>query len=61
MTFGRAETVEETSRAFVARHFGSEGRAWLGGLRAFRQESDVGVVGQESMFWVVTRSLQCFY
>lgn len=29
MTFGRAETVEETSRAFVARHFGSEGRAWL--------------------------------
>ena len=35
--------------------------AWIGGLRAFRQESDLDVVQQESMFWVVTRSLQCFY
>jgi alkylhydroperoxidase family enzyme len=35
--------------------------AWIGGLRAFRQESDLSVIQQESMFWVVTRSLQCFY
>lgn len=35
--------------------------AWLGGLRAFRGESDLSVIQQESMFWVVTRSLQCFY
>jgi alkylhydroperoxidase family enzyme len=35
--------------------------AWGAGLRAFRQESDLSVVQQESMFWVVTRSLQCFY
>lgn len=34
---------------------------WLGGLRAFRQESDLNPVFHESMFWVVTRSLQCFY
>jgi hypothetical protein len=36
-------------------------RAWLGGLRAFRGESDLDVVYQESLFWVVTRSVQCFY
>ncbi len=35
--------------------------AWLGGLRAFREESDLDAVFHESMFWVVTRSLQCFY
>jgi alkylhydroperoxidase family enzyme len=35
--------------------------AWIGGLRAFRKESDLSIVQQESMFWVVTRSLQCFY
>jgi alkylhydroperoxidase family enzyme len=35
--------------------------AWNGGLRAFRDESDLPVVYQESLFWVVTRSLQCFY
>jgi alkylhydroperoxidase family enzyme len=35
--------------------------AWLGGLRAFREESDLEPVFYESMFWVVTRSLQCFY
>lgn len=35
--------------------------AWLGGLRAFHRESDLDPVFHESMFWVVTRSLQCFY
>ncbi|HEY7426294.1 MAG TPA: hypothetical protein VH682_18830 [Gemmataceae bacterium] len=35
--------------------------AWLGGRRAFGQESDLDAVFYESMFWVVTRSLQCFY
>jgi hypothetical protein len=35
--------------------------AWSRGLRAFRAESDLDPVFQESMFWVVTRSLQCFY
>ena len=28
----RAETVEDTSQAFIARHFGAEGRAWLAQL-----------------------------
>lgn len=35
--------------------------AWLGGLGAFHQDSDLDPVFHESMFWVVTRSLQCFY
>lgn len=35
--------------------------AWFGGLRAFREESDLEAVFYESMFWVVTRSVQCFY
>jgi alkylhydroperoxidase family enzyme len=35
--------------------------AWSRGLRAFRAESDLDPVFRESMFWVVTRSLQCFY
>jgi alkylhydroperoxidase family enzyme len=35
--------------------------AWSGGLRAFRGESDLPVVQQETMFWVVTRSQRCFY
>jgi alkylhydroperoxidase family enzyme len=35
--------------------------AWTGGLRAFHQDSDLDPVFHESMFWVVTRSLQCFY
>jgi hypothetical protein len=35
--------------------------AWIGGLRAFREESDLEAVHYESMFWVVTRSLRCFY
>jgi alkylhydroperoxidase family enzyme len=35
--------------------------AWSAGLRAFRSESDLDAVFHESMFWVVTRSLQCFY
>jgi alkylhydroperoxidase family enzyme len=35
--------------------------AWSRGLRAFRSESDLDPVFHESMFWVVTRSVQCFY
>lgn len=35
--------------------------AWFGGRQAFREESDLDMVFYESMFWVVTRSLQCFY
>jgi alkylhydroperoxidase family enzyme len=35
--------------------------AWLGGLDVFHSESDLDAVFHESMFWVVTRSLQCFY
>jgi hypothetical protein len=35
--------------------------AWLGGLAAFHEDSDLDEVFHESMFWVVTRSLQCFY
>lgn len=35
--------------------------AWLGGMRTFHGESDLDPIFHESMFWVVTRSLQCFY
>lgn len=35
--------------------------AWIDGLRAFKSETDLPTVEQETMFWVVTRSLQCFY
>lgn len=35
--------------------------AWLDGRYAFRGESGLDPVFYESMFWVVTRSLQCFY
>jgi len=35
--------------------------AWSAGLRAFGDESDLDSVFRESMFWVVTRSCQCFY
>ena len=34
MAFHRAETIAETSQAFVARFFGAEGKAWLAGLPA---------------------------
>jgi hypothetical protein len=35
--------------------------AWLGGLAAFHEDSDLDEVFHESMFWVVTRSSLCFY
>jgi alkylhydroperoxidase family enzyme len=35
--------------------------AWSAGLRAFHGEKDLDPLFHESMFWVVTRSLQCFY
>jgi hypothetical protein len=36
-------------------------RAWSACTRAFGQESKQDRVLQESLFWVVTRSLHCFY
>jgi alkylhydroperoxidase family enzyme len=35
--------------------------AWLGGLRAFQGEAHLDDLYEQSAFWVVTRSLQCFY
>ena len=35
--------------------------AWFDCSNAFRQESDLDRVFQNSIFWVVTDSLQCFY
>ncbi len=37
------------------------GPAWLRCLRVFGQESQFDRVFAESIFWVITRSLQCFY
>jgi hypothetical protein len=34
---------------------------WTGGLRTFAEESKQDRVFEESLFWVVTRELQCFY
>lgn len=39
----------------------SLGTAWLQGLRTFAREAKQDRVLEESMFWVITRSLQCFY
>jgi len=35
--------------------------AWLGTMRTFGEESKQDRVFEELLFWVVTRSLQCFY
>jgi alkylhydroperoxidase family enzyme len=35
--------------------------AWFGCTGAFRQESDLDVVFQNSVFWVITDALRCFY
>jgi alkylhydroperoxidase family enzyme len=36
-------------------------QAWFDCAMAFRQESGLDGVFQQSLFWIVTRSLQCFY
>ncbi len=35
--------------------------AWFGCTGAFRQEANLDAVFQNSLFWVVTEALQCFY
>jgi hypothetical protein len=35
--------------------------AWFGCTGAFRQETDLGMLLQNSVFWVITETLQCFY
>jgi hypothetical protein len=35
--------------------------AWSAAGRAFREDSDLDRIHANSMFWVVTRSVQCFY
>ncbi len=35
--------------------------AWFATAAAFRQESGLDPIFQQSLFWIVTRSLQCFY
>ena len=35
--------------------------AWFACTRAFAEEAKQDRVFEESLFWVVTRSLQCFY
>lgn len=35
--------------------------AWFDTVSAFREEAQLGPVLQQSIFWVVTRALQCFY
>ncbi len=35
--------------------------AWFATVGAYRQESSLDPLFQQSMFWVVTESLQCFY
>jgi alkylhydroperoxidase family enzyme len=45
----------------VVGHAPELGIPWLGGLRTFAEESKQDRVFEESLFWVVTRELQCFY
>jgi hypothetical protein len=35
--------------------------AWFACTGAFRQETDLNMVFQNSIFWVITEALQCFY
>ena len=35
--------------------------AWLTAMRTFGEESRQDRVFEESLFWVITRTLQCFY
>lgn len=35
--------------------------AWTACMRAFRAETDLDKVVQDSLFWVVTRTIHCFY
>jgi hypothetical protein len=37
------------------------GSAWINCLRTFGREANQDRVFEESLFWVITRSLQCFY
>jgi alkylhydroperoxidase family enzyme len=37
------------------------GAGWLRGLRTFADEANQDRVFEESLFWVITRSLHCFY
>jgi hypothetical protein len=37
------------------------GSAWIKCLRTFGREANQDRVFEETLFWVITRSLQCFY
>lgn len=45
----------------VVGHQPKLGSAWINCLRTFGREANQDRVFEESLFWVVTRSLQCFY
>lgn len=45
----------------VVGHQPKLGPAWINCLRTFAREANQDRVFEESLFWVVTRSLQCFY
>lgn len=45
----------------VVGHAPELGIPWLSGLGTFAEESKQDRVFEESLFWVVTRELQCFY
>jgi AhpD family alkylhydroperoxidase len=45
----------------VVGHAPELGRPWISGLGTFAEESKQDRVFEESLFWVVTRELQCFY
>jgi alkylhydroperoxidase family enzyme len=45
----------------VVGHAPELGMPWLRGLGTFAEESKQDRVFEESLFWVVTRELQCFY
>jgi hypothetical protein len=37
------------------------GAAWINCLRTFGREASQDRIFEETMFWVITRSLECFY
>ena len=60
-TFRPGQTVKINWSLAATGHQPLMTRAWLNCLRAFGAEANQSTVFEESAFWVVTRSVDCFY
>jgi alkylhydroperoxidase family enzyme len=60
-TFRPGQTVKINWSLAATGHQPELARAWLNCLRAFGGETQQSTIFEESAFWVVTRSVDCFY